>query len=352
MHDQRTHIIPYLDGWRGLAIIGVLVCHFHSSPSLGWLGGFGVQLFFALSGYLIGDLLFLKKISMRDFFVRRFSRVIPTFMLYVATMYCYAVYFQPVRYAVPGQELLATFAFLRTYLPSETNIWSGKWPIGNLWSLNVEEHSYLFLALVALLARRAPQLASALLVATVGVLAGFCIYYPGHPPAGASPWYLRSESAALALAAAAAIRQMRGMAAPSIMWKVPPLLPVVLVLVAVAGMALFPGKGGRTIFAPLCLAVAINYLHVVPVLVKRLLSNPAFRWFGKCSFSLYLWQQPCYTAANAGLVSHWAGCMLAIALGVLSFHLFEHPLRIRLNRAWARRRGRPAAARRPAQRPA
>jgi peptidoglycan/LPS O-acetylase OafA/YrhL len=350
MRDQATNCIPYLDGWRGLAIISVLACHFSSHPALGWLGSFGVQLFFALSGYLMGDLLFLKKVGIDDFFVHRFSRVIPTFVLFVTAMYFHAQYFQARPYAVPGDELLATFAFLRTYLPIDSGIWSGKWPIGNLWSLNVEEHSYVFLAAIACLARRTPQLASVLLMAAVAVIVGCCLYYPRHLPVGASAWQLRSECAALALAAAAAIGELRHLAGPSRLNKVPSLLPILLVVIAVAGMSTFPGRGGITIFAPLCLAVAINYFHVVPKVVKRFLSNPAFRWFGSCSFSLYLWQQPFYAAASANLIPRPVACSLAITLGALSFYLFEHPLRIRLNRAWARRRGkhRPALDAAPA----
>jgi len=74
-----TKNIAYLDGWRGLAIISVLVAHFSGPSSVAWMGGFGVALFFALSGFLMGRLLFIKRVALADFFARRFNRIIPTF---------------------------------------------------------------------------------------------------------------------------------------------------------------------------------------------------------------------------------------------------------------------------------
>ena len=65
--------LPYLDGWRGLAIVLVLQSHF----GLGGGGRLGVALFFALSGYLMGGLLFVRKPPLRQFWRRRVARIVP-----------------------------------------------------------------------------------------------------------------------------------------------------------------------------------------------------------------------------------------------------------------------------------
>ena len=42
-------------------------------------------------------------------------------------------------------------AALRSYLPADLHMFASPYPIGHLWSLNVEEHSYIFLSLLTLL---------------------------------------------------------------------------------------------------------------------------------------------------------------------------------------------------------
>jgi peptidoglycan/LPS O-acetylase OafA/YrhL len=97
-------------------------------------------------------------------------------------------------------------------------------------------------------------------------------------------------------------------------------------------------------------ALTVNYLDRSPSFIRRFLSFPIMRWFGKCSFSIYVWQQPFYMyALDHPESSPW---LLALALLVCtaSFYLFENPVRTYLNRAWDRHlrsrslRAAPAAA--------
>jgi peptidoglycan/LPS O-acetylase OafA/YrhL len=87
--DQR---IPALDGLRALAIAAVMLSHGFVSYGLrvtgaltrseraigyiaGHLGGLGVALFFAISGYLITTLL-LEDQNLRGFYIRRAFRIL------------------------------------------------------------------------------------------------------------------------------------------------------------------------------------------------------------------------------------------------------------------------------------
>ncbi|WP_167237006.1 acyltransferase family protein [Massilia genomosp. 1] len=344
--SSPTRHIPYLDGWRGLAIIAVLISHFKSTQELSWLGEFGVQLFFVLSGFLMGKLLFIKKVPLKDFFVRRLSRVLPTFWLFVMAMALYAAFLQTVRFVVPQGELIATLAFLRNYFPADISIWARTWPIGHLWSLSVEEHSYLFLAAGALLASglRHRFAGPAFLLVSTGAILAINAYYPAHPPAGATPWFLRSESAAIGLIAAAAYRVTAAATQAPWLRQTSPWLPVLTLVVAIACYSTYAHKELQYTLAPLCLAYSINHLERTPLIIRQLLASRVLQWFGVCSFSLYLWQQPFYYAVGAGAISHPAGLLGAISLGALSFHLFENPVRLYVNRKWAERRARPAVA--------
>ena len=345
MKDRRTILIPYLDGWRGLAIIAVLVCHFGPRPAVGWIGDYGVQMFFVLSGFLMGQLLFVKKVALPEFFFRRFSRVFPAFFLFIGTMFIYARFFQAQSYDVPIEELLATVFFLRTYLPSETSIWTHNWPIGNVWSLNVEEHSYIVLAILALISRkiRSDRVASLLLIGSVLASAAIYLSYSNTPPAGASRWDLRSECAAIGLLFSAMLSQLRQCISPDMPRRTGTGLVILSMTLGAFLISAYRIKGGKIVFAPILLALALHYLHCIPEFAKNALSNPVLIWFGKCSFSLYLWQQPFYAAVQKTGFSPLLGLTLAILTATLSFYFVEDPLRIKLNRYWGRRREKRAA---------
>src|ERR1700704_6096543 len=95
--SRTLNHIPTLDGWRGIAISCVLLCHglhFYGSDAslppllrainylVARLGTFGVALFFAISGYLICTLLLVERektgdISLRSFYIRRVFRILP-----------------------------------------------------------------------------------------------------------------------------------------------------------------------------------------------------------------------------------------------------------------------------------
>jgi peptidoglycan/LPS O-acetylase OafA/YrhL len=251
-------------------------------------------------------------------------------------MALYSLYLQPETYRVEAGEALATLTFLRSYLPSGVSIWANQWPIGHLWSLNVEEHSYIYLAIVALITRQLKKtlFLCLVLLLTAGAMLFFNFYYPGHPPAGASPWFVRSECAALGLMAAGTIRVIHHATWNLAIHRVLPLLPVLWVGIAVACSATYAHKGVQYTVAPLSLAFAINYLDRVPSIIKTALSWGPLRWFGRCSFSLYLWQQPFFLAALYNGMPRSVACATAIATGAISFYVFENPTRIKLNEAW------------------
>lgn len=328
---NKSGNLPHLDGWRGMAIIAVLVSHFGVHLYSAWMGTLGVQLFFALSGYLMANLLFIKEVALPTFFARRLSRVLPTILVFVPTMALYAYWRS--GSLPPTDQILSTLAFARTYYPADSNILDISWPVGNLWSLNVEEHSYIFLGAVAAIARF-----MRLKWATVGMLAlsatavlAFVLYYPSNPPSGASPWYARSETASLGLFAAAAIRVFRNAAPNFSAGRLDGAVTLTCVGVAILCHTTYQYRGLHHSMAPILLAIGVNFLDGAPNILKRLLSMRWVRWCGMCSFSLYLWQQPFYLAVDAYELPNWLGLIGGLAAGAASFYLLEDPARKWLN---------------------
>jgi peptidoglycan/LPS O-acetylase OafA/YrhL len=81
-HPDTQHLL-YFDGWRGIAILLVLVAHFNHAP----VGGIGVTIFFALSGVLMTRILFIQGTPLNVFYRRRAARILPAFWLYVLLVF-------------------------------------------------------------------------------------------------------------------------------------------------------------------------------------------------------------------------------------------------------------------------
>lgn len=323
---------PEFDGWRGLAILSVLLSHFVGGEYFGWMGNFGVQLFFVLSGYFMSNLLFIRRMSLQTFFIRRFSRVYPAFFLATLAFYVWAAKIQPISYSVPFDELISTLFFFRTYYPGDVSIWQSDWPIGHYWSLNVEEHSYVYMALGLLLIRQFEcKLVTIvfLMTSTAGTI--FCMYFYGKSvPSVGSHWSLYSQCAAIGILASATCRILVHDYGPS--WlSISPLISVLTFGAAVMVSAPI-GLFSSSTLAVLLLAISVNHLVTAPAFVKWLLSLRLLRWFGVYSFSLYLWQQPFFLLATEKTL-YWP--LLAIACGITSYLCIEKPVRSFINSRWA-----------------
>ena len=164
-HAKSTRV-PELDGLRGFAILFVLLWHcvfstfrgtHHSVVSffvaflgLGWSG---VDLFFVLSGFLIGGILLDARSSpkyFKTFYVRRFFRIVPLYAIVVASFFL-------TKGLMASSRLSGLDWLYKGSLPwfcaatFTQNIWTaafggfgGNW-LGVTWSLAVEEQFYLTL---------------------------------------------------------------------------------------------------------------------------------------------------------------------------------------------------------------
>ena len=181
--------LAYLDGWRGLAIIGLLIGHFFPVPGIN-LGRVGVDLFFVLSGLLMGRLLFLDQVALPTFFKRRVSRILPATLVFVAVV-CLAHWANGAP--ISWFELSTALLFVKNYWPESVTL-----PFGHIWSLSVEEHSYLFLAALAFVvrSRRWPALLllGSAVIFSVGATFVLNATEPGRT--AAYDWRLRTETAA------------------------------------------------------------------------------------------------------------------------------------------------------------
>jgi len=167
-HEPRlsgSGYIPGLDGLRAISITLVMVAHFGFERTVP--GGLGVTIFFFLSGFLITGLLLSEqadsgRISLLNFYARRFLRLGPELLLLLAFSLTVGLLYREVA----AIDIIAMLTWTTNYvtLYREPLGLAMRWP--HLWSLAVEEHFYLTFPLLMILI--GPRL-RLLLVVLVGV---------------------------------------------------------------------------------------------------------------------------------------------------------------------------------------
>ena len=180
--NEQTHNWQRLDGvdvLRGLAIFFVLMNHINMRlligkvpygaalpkqllSSLVWNAQYGVQIFFAVSGFLITSTSLrrwgtLSQVRVRDFYRLRFARIAPLLLLLLATLsvlhFTQSKWFHvSAKTGGLGRALLAALTFHVNVLEARRGFLPGSWDI--LWSLSVEEVFYLFFPMVCTLLGR------------------------------------------------------------------------------------------------------------------------------------------------------------------------------------------------------
>ena len=169
-----TTRVAALDGLRGIAVLMVIVMHYYAivptadgsvvhsllkrSVSLFFSG---VDLFFVLSGYLIGGILLDHRESptlIPAFFWRRFLRIIPLYALLLASFF--AARAVPSLVTLSGGEYFNSAVPLPSYFVMLQNVamsWTrsfGNYWLSPTWSLGIEEQFYLLMPFVVRYASR------------------------------------------------------------------------------------------------------------------------------------------------------------------------------------------------------
>jgi peptidoglycan/LPS O-acetylase OafA/YrhL len=139
--------------------------------SLVWNGQFGVQIFFAVSGFLITSITIrrwgsLSRVSVRDLYLLRVARIAPLLLLLLAVLSLLHIahfhdFVVPAKTGGLGRALVAALTFHVNVLEARRGYLPGNWDI--LWSLSVEEMFYLFFPLVCFLLGRGKLLVIILL---------------------------------------------------------------------------------------------------------------------------------------------------------------------------------------------
>jgi peptidoglycan/LPS O-acetylase OafA/YrhL len=325
---------------RGLSILLVLLEHVHRTRGfprvsgsewlLGKLGLFGVDVFFALSGFLI-TLLLLREhrktgsVSLGHFYIRRGLRLMPAFAVYALTVFALT---RIGVAAVQGSEWLHIFTYTVNFADRPT------WEIGHLWSLSIEEQFYLLwpLSFMLLGRDRVKRVIIAWLLFAPLMRAGLLHWYP-HTVGRLDSWTpMRLDTIAvgclLAIYSTEPAFRARFATSPRIGTALAlafaafiPLDIAAATDVAAYDVILEPSV--RAVMIAALIWIAVNHHRTY---LGRFLEMKPIVALGLLSYSIYLWQELFLKADSDGWARHWPANMLIVAAaGTASFLFVERP---------------------------
>lgn len=306
LHKRMPHI-QALDGIRGLAIAMVLLFHLQSNDNpagshlirlivgikeAGWAG---VDLFFALSGFLITgilvDLLGTEHFF-RNFYVRRTLRIFP---LYYGVLLVLYVVLRPTWHDD------RQFYLLLVYLQNTALWWHGPQPellqslTGHLWSLAAEEQFYLMWPIVVFLVRDRRKLLwiAAALVLSVPLFRTFLWMHGVTYKVIYTSTFCRADSLLagswLALAVRSQLRERLLRIAPITFWAA--ILACLVIAVTTGSFSWRTNPVVATVGYSV-LAVASTSLIVMALSIgsttTSIMNLSPLRWLGRYSYGIYI----------------------------------------------------------------
>jgi peptidoglycan/LPS O-acetylase OafA/YrhL len=332
---------PDIDGLRAICIISVVMFH---AGFRDWAGGFvGVDIFFVISGYLITSLIGRQiaygQFSLLGFYERRIRRLLAASIPVVLFTTLFALAFYSSRDLITYcKSLIAFIAYSSNWFflsqagyfatPAETS------PLLHTWSLGVEEQFYLLFPALLLVLLRFPR-AAAWVVAALAVASLACAQVEISRGlldraffSSSSRFWELLAGALLALAPALSARAT----AIALPMRTAGLAMIGLSIVLYRPETPFPGVATLLPVGGALLLMAASPERRDPL--WRLLSSGPFVYLGKISYSLYLWHWPVLGAVRTFVFDQndtymAVAIVVSVALASLSYHLVEHPIRVR-----------------------
>jgi peptidoglycan/LPS O-acetylase OafA/YrhL len=349
--------ITQLDGIRGIAILMVLVWHYFCCQVQVQKGSplalvnlalsrtyTGVDLFFVLSGFLIGGILLDNKHAtnyFRVFYTRRVCRIFP---LYYLLLLGFVLLPALLPLAEPAREWLFRRPIsLASYATFTQNIAMGSYGdfganwLGITWSLAVEEQFYL---IIPLLIYVTPRKRLAYVLAALILLAPVLRWrFPGFAAEVNAPF--RADALLSGVLLALLVRSARFMEMCRRHRRLVYLVFSFL-LAGVAAITVF--RIGYGAFTPFWLALLYATLILLSVAhpgsrLNLVLSNRVLVWFGTLSYGIYMYHQgvsgilhglilrraPVLDSAS-GVAVTLSALVVTMLVAALSFRFIEQPI--------------------------
>jgi peptidoglycan/LPS O-acetylase OafA/YrhL len=349
-----------LDGIRAVAIGFVVCAHYRLLPLVP--GGFGVTLFFFLSGYLITTLFFSEYhlsngIDIFRFYLRRWIRLTPPLLIMILVA---VVFYRITRVFVDGTPvptgtIMAALLYYTNYYDLAWGMSDNKViPFGPCWSLAVEEHFYLLWPLIIKFNINNPRkLLSIIVLACLTILLWRAVAH----------WGLSVSTDYTGIATDTRIDSILYGALLRVLFETPWKIAVVNILrmrvIRIIGICIIMAAfvirndGFRETVRYSLQGIALMPLFTAiltdrpDTLVRRILASPAMVLVGRLSYSIYLFHLISRTPAEVIFGSPYriesvvSGLLITMSASYLMLVFVERPLG-RLRHRLRREQGAPS----------
>jgi peptidoglycan/LPS O-acetylase OafA/YrhL len=330
---------PDIDGLRAVSILGVLLYH----ANLGLPGGFiGVDVFFVISGFLIGRIVLndlqSNRFSLIEFWAKRIRRILPAVSFVVAAtliagyfLLIPADYSNLSRSAVAQSLLSANIFFFRNAGDYFSQSAEFK-PLLHTWTLSLEEQFYILFPLVCAFLYKFNKKTIGVglfILALISFLLGISLIdsHPQHCfyllPTRA--WELISGTLLAIYLPRYPIARKIGDALTTI-----GLLAIMSAMLFFDSEINFPGAWTLVpVFGAMAIITGGNSAKGV---ASRVLRSKTFVFIGVISYSLYLWHWPLFAFSKTVFLDISTTfsiilCIASIGLAYLSWRFIENPFR-------------------------
>jgi peptidoglycan/LPS O-acetylase OafA/YrhL len=307
--------IPTLDGWRGIAILLVLIKHGAMAirAYIVDTGAHGVAIFFVLSGFLITTRMLREQevsgsINLRHFYVRRIFRLMPCAWMYLLFASLLGAASNVPNDLVTG--LPASIFFYRNFIPMHSGIVA---LTGHFWSLSIEEQFYLTWPALFILAGAKRALQVALAITPAVALLRWHDWNSTSILKYATQYHV--DALLVGCATAILLPRLRVILKG---WSIPFLL--IALLCCISRYSILIPLHETLVIAALLVATSAN-----ATVISKILDWKPIAFLGTISYSLYIWQQPFYYMKFMTAGSRFSAAAILLLIAVSSHYFLERP---------------------------
>lgn len=314
--------MPALDGLRGVGIAVVIGVHYFGYPIGGY---FSMDMFFALSGFLITTLLLEERdrsggIALRAFYGRRAYRLLPALFAVLAAFAILTGATSKALEQLAGGGLYAA----NIVMASGSHLLDGT-PLTAFWSLAQEEQFYFIWPIVLILLLKRGVRESRIAAVLVGLVVVLAVYRGALALDGASMARIYAgpdtHADGLVLGCLFAFVRRQG-------FRVPQLAGWAALAAFVVAFVVCPPTVGPIAFGLLPMSIAGILLvgaALEPGLLGRCFSLRPVVWLGMISYSVYLWHSVVFWLLD------WRNPVVALPItlvvSAISYYVVERPFR-------------------------
>lgn len=321
---------PELDGIRGLAII-VIVFHHFDYVGLQYFGGRGflaVDVFFALSGFLITQILLSyreKSVKLRHFYRRRIARLYPILLISVLGI---SYYFRNNFQFLDRSPATHSVLYIKNFWP-----WGGVF--GPMWSLSAEEQFYLIFPAILFIGMKVFKKNGLSLALTLWLVVIWVVGFKASAPDynfnkdGIFNLVIFRPSIILVGSLVAVhFQKLKSIIAKSISaWTL-----LLVALFYVGYQSQFPPVIGlATGLLIVILSDEIADKNFIARIIRKILAFKPLAWIGLLSYSIYIWHLPMIYISTQHFQIHaiypmWEFFVKLLGISIISFYFIEKPI--------------------------